>query len=214
MRNAYAPYSEFKVGAAVRAPSGAIYAGANVENVAYPQGACAEASALGALVTAGEIERSPRSPWWPRRSSAARRAEAAASAWRSSATRTRPSISAAPAPSRSQTTLAELLPRGVRTRGAGPVNDAAAVLAERAPAPPRVGVVLGSGLGAVADAVEDAVVVGYEELPGFPQPTVAGHAGQAVLGRIARRRASRCSRGERTSTRAAILRRCGFRSGL
>jgi homotetrameric cytidine deaminase len=54
MRNAYAPYSSFRVGAAVRAPSGAIYAGANVENVAFPQGACAEASALGALVTAGE----------------------------------------------------------------------------------------------------------------------------------------------------------------
>jgi homotetrameric cytidine deaminase len=54
MGNAYAPYSEFKVGAAVRARSGAIYAGANVENSAYPQGQCAEASALGALVTAGE----------------------------------------------------------------------------------------------------------------------------------------------------------------
>jgi xanthosine phosphorylase len=65
------------------------------------------------------------------------------------------------------------------------VNEAAAVLAERAPTRPRVGVVLGSGLGAVADAVQDAVVVGYEELPGFPQPTVAGHAGQARLGRIA-----------------------------
>jgi xanthosine phosphorylase len=65
------------------------------------------------------------------------------------------------------------------------VNAAAAVLAERAPSPPRVGVVLGSGLGAVADAVDDPVVVGYEELPGFPQPTVAGHAGQVVLGRIA-----------------------------
>ncbi len=50
MRNAYAPYSKFPVGAAVRSPSGAIYAGANVENVAYPQGQCAEASALGALV--------------------------------------------------------------------------------------------------------------------------------------------------------------------
>ncbi len=54
MENAYAPYSGFKVGAAVRGASGAIYAGANVENVAYPQGQCAEASALGALVTAGE----------------------------------------------------------------------------------------------------------------------------------------------------------------
>jgi xanthosine phosphorylase len=49
---------------------------------------------------------------------------------------------------------------------------------------PRVGVVLGSGLGAVADAVEDPVVVGYEELPGFPRPTVSGHAGKAVLGTI------------------------------
>src|ERR1700760_1849908 len=49
---------------------------------------------------------------------------------------------------------------------------------------PRVGVVLGSGLGAVADAVIDPVVIGYEDLPGFPRPTVQGHAGHAVLGRI------------------------------
>jgi cytidine deaminase len=56
MRNAYAPYSNFPVGAAVRAPSGAIYAGANVENVAFPVGWCAEASALGAAITAGETE--------------------------------------------------------------------------------------------------------------------------------------------------------------
>ncbi len=54
MRNAYAPYSKFPVGAAVRGGSGAIYSAANVENVAYPQGQCAEASAIGAMVAAGE----------------------------------------------------------------------------------------------------------------------------------------------------------------
>jgi xanthosine phosphorylase len=47
-----------------------------------------------------------------------------------------------------------------------------------------VGVVLGSGLAAFADSVADAIVVGYEDLPGFPRPTVAGHAGRAVLGTI------------------------------
>jgi len=49
---------------------------------------------------------------------------------------------------------------------------------------PHVGVILGSGLGAVADAVEDPQVIGYEQLPGFPRPTVAGHAGQVVQGQI------------------------------
>jgi len=64
------------------------------------------------------------------------------------------------------------------------MSEAAGVLAERWGSRPRVGVVLGSGLGAVADAVTDPTVVGYEDLPGFPRPTVAGHAGRAVLGRI------------------------------
>ncbi|SOC01819.1 cytidine deaminase [Rhodobacter maris] len=52
--NAYAPYSKFKVGAAVRGASGTIYCGVNVENVAYPEGTCAEAGALAAMVAAGE----------------------------------------------------------------------------------------------------------------------------------------------------------------
>lgn len=52
--NAYAPYSGFKVGAAVRGASGAIYGGCNVENAAYPQGTCAEAGAIAAMVAAGE----------------------------------------------------------------------------------------------------------------------------------------------------------------
>ncbi|XCC95578.1 cytidine deaminase [Salipiger sp. H15] len=54
--NAYVPYSKFKVGAALRAPSGAIYSGCNVENVAYPEGTCAEAGAIAAMVAAGETE--------------------------------------------------------------------------------------------------------------------------------------------------------------
>ena len=64
------------------------------------------------------------------------------------------------------------------------MSVADAVAALRAHGAPRVGIVLGSGLGAVAEAVEDAVAVGYEDLPGFPRPTVHGHAGQAVLGRL------------------------------
>lgn len=52
--NAHAPYSKFKVGAAIRAASGAVYRGCNVENVAYPEGTCAEAGAIAAMVAAGE----------------------------------------------------------------------------------------------------------------------------------------------------------------
>lgn len=54
MHHAYAPYSRYPVGAAVRSESGRVYAGCNVENAAYPQGWCAETSAIAAMVTAGE----------------------------------------------------------------------------------------------------------------------------------------------------------------
>src|SRR4051812_24942017 len=56
MRRAHVPYSHFPVGAALRSPDGAIHAAANVENAAYPQSQCAEASAIGALVAAGATE--------------------------------------------------------------------------------------------------------------------------------------------------------------
>ncbi|MEX3316818.1 cytidine deaminase [Sulfitobacter sp. PS-8MA] len=54
--NAHAPYSEFKVGAAIRTVSGAVFSGCNVENIAYPQGTCAEAGAIAAMVASGERE--------------------------------------------------------------------------------------------------------------------------------------------------------------
>ncbi|MBV9835538.1 MAG: cytidine deaminase, partial [Alphaproteobacteria bacterium] len=53
MGRAHAPYSKFHVGAALRAEDGSVYGGCNVENAAYPQGWCAEASAIAALVGAG-----------------------------------------------------------------------------------------------------------------------------------------------------------------
>ncbi len=53
---AHAPYSKFKVGAAVRGESGRIYGGCNIENAAYPEGICAETAAIAAMVGAGETK--------------------------------------------------------------------------------------------------------------------------------------------------------------
>ncbi len=49
---------------------------------------------------------------------------------------------------------------------------------------PRVGLVLGSGIGPLADDVADAVALSYTEIPGFPVPSVAGHGGDLVLGKL------------------------------
>ncbi|MEJ6395481.1 cytidine deaminase [Gymnodinialimonas sp. 2305UL16-5] len=50
---AYAPYSKFQVGCAIRASDGSVHVGCNVENVAYPEGTCAEAGAIAAMIAAG-----------------------------------------------------------------------------------------------------------------------------------------------------------------
>ena len=65
------------------------------------------------------------------------------------------------------------------------MSTAAEVIAQRAGAlKPRIALVLGSGLGGLADQVADAIAVPYGELPGFPRPGVGGHAGRLVLGRL------------------------------
>jgi len=52
--NAHAPYSNFKVGAAIRSVEGNIHVGCNVENAAYPEGTCAEAGAIAAMIASGD----------------------------------------------------------------------------------------------------------------------------------------------------------------
>ncbi len=54
MRQAYAPYSHFPVGAAIRTEGGSVFSGANMENASYPEGWCAETSAIAHMVMAGE----------------------------------------------------------------------------------------------------------------------------------------------------------------
>ncbi|MBU1313582.1 cytidine deaminase [Pseudorhizobium marinum] len=53
MSKSYAPYSKFPVGAAIRADDGKIHVGANIENISFPQGWCAEPSAISAMIMAG-----------------------------------------------------------------------------------------------------------------------------------------------------------------
>jgi inosine/guanosine/xanthosine phosphorylase family protein len=61
-------------------------------------------------------------------------------------------------------------------------NCAAAVRSAHGGAIPRVAIQLGSGLNAVADEMSDATVLSYADIPGFPQPSVAGHAGRLLIG--------------------------------
>ncbi|MGH8437186.1 MAG: purine-nucleoside phosphorylase [Pseudomonas sp.] len=65
------------------------------------------------------------------------------------------------------------------------MTDATAYLRERLAMPPRVFLILGSGLGALADEFEQAVSIPFQEIPGFPEATVAGHSGRVVCGTLA-----------------------------
>jgi purine-nucleoside phosphorylase len=63
-------------------------------------------------------------------------------------------------------------------------QTAADHIRKRHATPPRIGIILGSGLGGFASQVKDAVAIPYAEIPGFPQSTVAGHSGKLVLGNL------------------------------
>ncbi|HEX6142098.1 MAG TPA: purine-nucleoside phosphorylase [Geminicoccaceae bacterium] len=188
--NAHAPYSGFRVGAAVRAASGRTHAGANVENASYPEGICAETAALAAMVAAGEravvevlVLADGPDPVTPCGGCRQRLAEFA-----------RPEVPvhlASPRGVRRTVALGDLLPWSFRLAPGGESvpgsssGTASAVVRRRAPhAAPRIGLILGSGLAAIADGLEDAVSIPYRDLPGFPEPSVEGHGGRLVLGAL------------------------------
>jgi xanthosine phosphorylase len=186
--NAHAPYSMFRVGAAVRGASGKIFAGANVENASYPEGNCAEASAIAALVAAGErritealVLAAGERLCTPCGGCRQRLAEFGA-----------PDLSVHlcdPQGLRRTVTLGELLPlsfgmsAGAAT-GSGPCSAVEAIRARAPDFVPQIGLILGSGLGGLAEAIEAATVIDYQDLPGFPRPSVEGHGGRLVLGRL------------------------------
>lgn len=63
-------------------------------------------------------------------------------------------------------------------------EQASQYIQERINIKPKIGLILGSGLGVLADEIENAVYIPYGEIPGFPQSTVEGHAGRLVIGRL------------------------------
>ena len=64
------------------------------------------------------------------------------------------------------------------------VKESADFIRERTDKMPSLGVILGSGLGSLVDIMEEKTVIPYQEIPNFPQSSVAGHAGNLVIGRI------------------------------
>lgn len=233
---AYAPYSGYRVGACVQDEQGRLFAGANVENAAYPLGICAEAAALAALVTGGgrriaalaltgggspealasaplcvpcggcrqrllelAVAGMPVLLFGPAAAGGEREIRTALSALlphgftsaHLSAERVQatPAVPAVPAalPAVPVVPAALALPCGTGRREADQAARAAAVLTARAPGfRPALAVLLGSGLGGVAESLEgERLAIPYADLPGFPRPQVAGHAGRVWLGTLA-----------------------------
>ena len=65
-----------------------------------------------------------------------------------------------------------------------PYEAAALLRAAKPDFTPRIAMILGSGLGALADKLDDKIAISYEKLPGFPVSTVIGHAGEVVMGKL------------------------------
>jgi len=183
---AYAPYSRFKVGCALRSASGAVFVGANVENASYPQGLCAERSAVAAMIAAGEqrivevaVIGSGNEPCAPCGGCRQLLSEFATPAT--------PIHMAGSDGGVRTATMGELLPMAfgpLALGGEAPMTAAAVLRTRFGTGFPNVAIILGSGLGGFAEKLENHTAIPYSELPGFPEPSVEGHAGRLVVGQL------------------------------
>ncbi len=187
--NAYAPYSNFKVGAAIGTTDRSVFAGCNVENAAYPLGQCAEGNAIAAMVSAGGktitgivVVGQGDEPCMPCGGCRQRLAEFAKGSTPVLIYSLRKKVVT--------TTLGDLLPQAFGPSQLGlsdPAErqDQTMVLEQAAQSlAPRIALILGSGLGAVVDDVEVVASFPFAEIQGFPRTSVSGHAGRLVLGRM------------------------------
>ncbi len=75
---------------------------------------------------------------------------------------------------------------------------------------PEIGIILGSGLGGLADLIKDPVIIPYEEIPNFPVSTVEGHVGRLVIGRLGNKKKSLQCKEDFISTRDILFQKLHF----